>query len=245
MHKKTFSANVLPWQIKTLPFLLFIWTLFTLLEVTHYGTAFLLPHNTPYYTLLPGIFGQCSILFFFFLGKSFFSKQVPFPLNTKKYSLLQLLQKGFLYFLIGLPTVWIASQLWLFLLPLLLKLTDPLPLQQLVTLLQEAKSLPIWFLAFLLTTVLAPAAEELIFRASLYRFLKNHLSTRTAFFLSSLLFALIHFNLLCFFPLFVLSLLLTHSYEKTGHIGVPICFHAFFNLNTTLLLLLQTPASLS
>jgi len=91
--------------------------------------------------------------------------------------------------------------------------------------------------------ILAPINEELFFRAGLYRFCKSRVPARYATIAVSLLFAAAHANLLMFFPLFVLGLLLTRLYERTGHIAVPMLVHALFNLTTMALILLFPDSS--
>ena len=77
--------------------------------------------------------------------------------------------------------------------------------------------------------VLAPVAEEFIFRGMLYPFVKQLGFPKLAMFGTSLLFALIHADKAIFIPLFVLALALTWLYEKTDTLLAPIGAHALFN----------------
>ena len=87
--------------------------------------------------------------------------------------------------------------------------------------------------------VLAPVAEEFIFRGVLYPFVKQLGSPRTAFFGVSALFACIHFDAGTLVPLFVLALLLTWLYEKTDCLLASITAHSLFNTaNVAMLYLL-------
>jgi membrane protease YdiL (CAAX protease family) len=86
--------------------------------------------------------------------------------------------------------------------------------------------------------ILAPVNEELFFRAGLYRFCKSRLKPRVALVVTNLLFAAVHVNLQEFLPLFVIGLLLTRAYERSGNIAVPMVFHALFNLNNIALIML-------
>jgi len=79
------------------------------------------------------------------------------------------------------------------------------------------------------TIVLAPVAEELIFRGILYPFVKQLGFPKLALFGTSFLFALIHADKAIFIPLFVLALALTWLYEKTGSLLAPIVAHSLFN----------------
>jgi len=78
--------------------------------------------------------------------------------------------------------------------------------------------------------VLAPVAEEFIFRGMLYPAVKQSGSPRTAFFGLSLIFAEIHFDISTLVPLFVLALALTWLYERTDNLLAPIAAHSLFNV---------------
>ena len=98
-----------------------------------------------------------------------------------------------------------------------------------VTLLAGTKS---WGMRIYLGTfavVLAPVAEEFIFRGMLYPFVKQLGWPRLAWFGVSFTFALIHDDAATFVPLFVLALALTWLYEKTDNLLAPIAAHSLFN----------------
>jgi membrane protease YdiL (CAAX protease family) len=77
--------------------------------------------------------------------------------------------------------------------------------------------------------VLAPVAEEFIFRGVLFPYIKQLGFPKLAWIGLSLVFALIHGDAAVFIPLFVLSLALTYLYEKTDCLLAPIFAHALFN----------------
>jgi len=87
--------------------------------------------------------------------------------------------------------------------------------------------------------VLAPVAEEFIFRGTLYPFVKQLGWPKLAVVGVSFLFALIHLNAPTFVPLFVLALVLTWLYEKTDCLLAPIAAHSLFNTANLLILFLQ------
>jgi membrane protease YdiL (CAAX protease family) len=88
--------------------------------------------------------------------------------------------------------------------------------------------------------LLAPVAEEALFRGILYSAVKQAGFPRMALWGTSLLFALVHVNLVTFLPLVVLSLVLTALYERTNNLLAPITAHAMFNaLNYVTLFVLQ------
>jgi membrane protease YdiL (CAAX protease family) len=91
---------------------------------------------------------------------------------------------------------------------------------------------PLWptgiYLGFF-AIVLAPVAEEFIFRGVLFPFVKQLGFPKTAWIGVSLLFALVHGSAAIFIPLFVLALALTWLYEKTDNLLAPIAVHSLFN----------------
>lgn len=81
----------------------------------------------------------------------------------------------------------------------------------------------------LVTVVVVPLAEELVFRGILYPAIKGYGFPRLALWGTSALFAAIHFNLTIFLPLLLLALVLTWLYEKTDNLLAPIAAHSLFN----------------
>jgi membrane protease YdiL (CAAX protease family) len=88
--------------------------------------------------------------------------------------------------------------------------------------------------------VLAPVAEEFIFRGMLFPFVKQRGFPKFAWFGVSFLFALIHLDVAKFIPLFALALALTWLYEYTDSLIAPIAGHSLFNATNFALLLWQT-----
>ncbi len=84
--------------------------------------------------------------------------------------------------------------------------------------------------AILLMAVLPAVAEELIFRGTFLKYL--HETTNTvhfAVFLTALLFALLHFSVTQFVPIFIMGLVLGYLYIYGGTIWIPIIVHSLFN----------------
>ena len=77
--------------------------------------------------------------------------------------------------------------------------------------------------------ILAPMAEEFIFRGYLYTTAKKYLGFLPAMLLVSALFAAIHLNLASLPSLFILAICFTIAYESSGSILVPMAMHALFN----------------
>jgi membrane protease YdiL (CAAX protease family) len=108
--------------------------------------------------------------------------------------------------------------------------------EEAVTLLTNASSPATQIYLIVFAIVLAPVAEEFIFRGLLFPFLKQHGFPKTAWLGVNLFFALIHGNAAIFISLFVLSLALTWLYEKTDVLLAPIFAHALFNTANLVLL---------
>ncbi|MFO1449857.1 MAG: CPBP family intramembrane glutamic endopeptidase [Opitutaceae bacterium] len=77
--------------------------------------------------------------------------------------------------------------------------------------------------------IVAPIAEEIIFRSGLYRILKGKMSVASAAIVSSLVFAITHRSAVAVAPLFLLGFLSCWIYEKTTDIRGPMIFHAGYN----------------
>ncbi len=109
------------------------------------------------------------------------------------------------------------------------KLGLPVENQRAVQMFLDTKSF--WFRGYLgfFAIVLAPVAEEFIFRGVLYPFVKQQSSPRWAFFGISFIFAEIHLDAGTLVPLFALALVLTWLYEKTDNLLAPIAAHSLFN----------------
>jgi membrane protease YdiL (CAAX protease family) len=82
----------------------------------------------------------------------------------------------------------------------------------------------------LIAVIGAPIVEETLFRGILYPTLKKRLGFGLALFLTSALFAAIHYHALTALPLTILAVCLTLVYEWRGNLASCILMHAFFNL---------------
>ncbi len=101
----------------------------------------------------------------------------------------------------------------------------------------------LWTLLALLglAMVVAPVAEEILFRGILLPLLMKRLGAGPAVILSAALFALIHLHAPSFFPLFVLATGLALAYIYTGSLWVSIAMHGLFNGMNLAILLLANP----
>jgi len=115
--------------------------------------------------------------------------------------------------------------------------------EQAVALMLGAKS-P-WLRVYLgvFAIVIAPVAEEFVFRGTLYPLVKQLGFPKLALLGVSFLFALIHFNVPTFVPLFFFALAQTWLYERTDNLLAPITVHALFNAANLVALTLTNGSS--
>jgi uncharacterized protein len=97
-------------------------------------------------------------------------------------------------------------------------------------------------LAFIAAVVLAPVAEELLFRGLLFNALLRRRSVHVAALVSSVVFAVVHVDVavsqpLALVGLTLVGLALAYAYHRTGSLLVPIAGHAAFNGVTLVLAL--------
>ena len=84
---------------------------------------------------------------------------------------------------------------------------------------------------FIMTVLIAPVVEEIIFRGYVFNGLAMRYGTKKAIIYSSLLFALIHFSLIQSPTTFVISLIITIAYIKSGYsLSTAIFIHFVNNL---------------
>tara|TARA_Y100000588_G_scaffold176506_1_gene190517 strand:+ start:12675 stop:13394 length:720 start_codon:yes stop_codon:yes gene_type:complete len=162
----------------------------------------------------------------FFVFREIYQAKYDAPLNTRTMSIGAIGQSAVVNFLCHWPILflvyWISSTL--------LYNAEP---QKSIEVLRSGS----WEKQFeiaLLALLIAPVTEELFFRAILYRVFKSLLSAGPAMVLTSFAFAAVHQNLFAFAPLFTLSFFLILVYERTGHLAVPILYHALFNSLTVI-----------
>lgn len=77
--------------------------------------------------------------------------------------------------------------------------------------------------------LIGPVTEEVLFRGFLQPVLRDAMGSIKAILITSLLFALVHFNAYIFLQIFILGLLLGYLYEKTGTLIAPTAVHVLHN----------------
>jgi len=136
--------------------------------------------------------------------------------------------------LVVLPVVALLSLGWNL---VLRALSLPDAPQDLVKIFAETKSNAVIAGMLVVACVLAPISEELVFRAGLFRYIRQKLGRKPALLVSGLCFGVLHGSWTGFVPLAALGMMLALVYEATGSIRVPIIVHALFNLNTVIVVL--------
>lgn len=93
-----------------------------------------------------------------------------------------------------------------------------------------------------MAVILAPIAEEVIFRGYFYGVIRRYSGRVPAIAISSLLFAAIHVHLPSLLGLGILAVILCLLYERTGSLWAPITMHAAFNASNIVALILWPEA---
>jgi len=109
--------------------------------------------------------------------------------------------------------------------------------QEAIDLLRFTDSDALRFLLLTVAVIVAPVAEELIFRAGIFHYARTRLPRWAALLLPAVLFATLHLNLGSFAPLIALEIVFSLAYERTGLISTTMVAHALFNLNASVLVL--------
>src|SRR5690606_1185495 len=119
----------------------------------------------------------------------------------------------------------------------------PVVQQDLLRMFTQAEDPALIILMVVLATMVAPVTEELLFRATLFRYLRTRVPRWIALVVPGTIFAALHVNwttldgLPSLVPLITLAVIFSLAYERTGRISTAIIAHGLFNLHTILLLL--------
>jgi membrane protease YdiL (CAAX protease family) len=134
---------------------------------------------------------------------------------------------GAVTFLIAMPVLVVVTLPWRALLTLCGLDLDH---QELVDMFLQARSPALLVVMIVLATVTAPVAEEMLFRAGFFRFVRTRAPRWVALLGPACLFSALHQNLASFAPLVALGVVFSLAYERTGRIGTAIVAHSLFNL---------------
>lgn len=244
------SRNVSPWRLQPLDFGLFIvaLTLWFILS----GSLLLQLHkwitgdsetNQAFIIVIGGFVLQAGMLYIFLRFRFQFRTPNEGSLSPRLLPPLTAVAHGAFYFLAALPVIYGVGFVWAYALEELKRqgIDFNLPPQDAVLLFQETRNSWVFFGLLALAVVVAPIVEEFVFRAGIFRYLKGRTSGTIAMLASALLFAVVHGNIQSFPGLVAVGVCLALTYELSGNIRVPIIFHALFNLNSVIWLLLLPP----
>jgi membrane protease YdiL (CAAX protease family) len=111
-------------------------------------------------------------------------------------------------------------------------------MQEAVKVFQEVKDPVVIILMAVTAAIVAPMAEEVVFRGYLYPAAKRFCGPAGGIIFSSLVFAAAHGHVVALVPLFVLAVVLCLLYEFTGSIWACMSVHFLFNAATVTIQLL-------
>ncbi len=116
---------------------------------------------------------------------------------------------------------------------------DDLPEQALTGELMDIQSWQAFVAVLFVVAVIAPAAEELVFRGFVYAGLRKRIGQLPSVLLTSLCFAVVHleFHWVHFSQILLFGVMLALLYERTRNLMVPIIAHGIYNLAIYLMLL--------
>jgi uncharacterized protein len=134
--------------------------------------------------------------------------------------------------LAALPAVYFIHSLCLMLMG---ASAEPQPLLQFLA---ENSNTRDKILLILTAVIVAPIAEELIFRGYIFGVLRRYTGRWWAMAISALVFASIHAHIPSLAGLFTLAVALTLVYEGAGSLWAPIAMHSLFNAITVVFTLL-------
>lgn len=184
---------------------------------------------------------QSSFIAIYWAFRRFMPEAYAGVLNTRVLPLWAVIRRTAPLFLRGLLIIGLVSVVWRKLLDFAVaqEWVAPFQPQEAVLVFTRGEDPIALTCLALVAVILAPIAEEIIFRGCIYRFLKSQMGLYSAMLASSCLFGVIHFNLLALGPLICVGFLLAYVYEKERNLLVPICFHAAFNCLTLTITTLQ------
>ncbi len=173
-----------------------------------------------------------AILVIIFLARIYFPRRlIGFGLNMKT------IIKDFLVALVNLltiqPVIMAAIILTITFGELIWGQDYQMQQHQQLEMITEYPQLSLRIIIVIAAVIIAPLFEEFLFRGLFQTIARSYLETRysawLAILISSILFAMVHADAGHWPSLFVLSLCIGYSYEKSGSLLRPVFIHATFN----------------
>ena len=165
-----------------------------------------------------------------------FSGRLPVPTQPGKTNVLL---SGVATFLAAMPIVFAVGIVWQLLLQACGLPPEP---QDIIEKFLHAKSPSFLAIMIVVASVVAPVAEEAVFRAGIFRFARTRLPRWAALLVPAFLFGVMHQSLTQLAQLVALGIVFSLAYERTGRIGTSMVAHGLFNLHTIVLILLGANA---
>ncbi len=106
---------------------------------------------------------------------------------------------------------------------------EPPPQMVVQLYLKESQNASLVFFTFFVA-IAGPAIEEIFFRGFAYQAFRARFGVRFAIVVTAGIFALLHWHLAAFLPIFILGLCLSSLYEKTGSLVPSMTLHMIHNL---------------
>ncbi len=176
-----------------------------------------------------------------FIGRERFARRLKgFGLRVKT------IPKDFVVALVCYIAIWPLIQVMIILTPFIGRLIHgpqfEMPVHEQLDMLSEHPTLWVQISVVIVSVVVAPIVEELLFRGLFQSVVRSFvLRPWVSVLLSSVLFVSIHADISHWPALFVLAVCLGYSYEKSGSLFRPIFIHVMFNATATLTVLLLGP----
>lgn len=133
---------------------------------------------------------------------------------------------GITAYIFILPLLFVILLLSIWILNLLGYKPPPQPVFEIF--MEEKRSVVLLFFT-LFVSVFGPIIEEMFFRGFMYSALKKNVGILGAAFLSASIFSILHTNIVGFFPIMTLGVLLAYLYETTGSLVASVTVHIVHN----------------
>ena len=154
------------------------------------------------------------------------SRDAITSLGLRTFSLFKNISSGIAGYIFILPLLFAVLIFSVWILNLLGYKPEPQPVFE-VFMEEKRGGFLLFFVIFV--SVLGPIIEEIFFRGFMYNAIKKHIGIIGAAFISASVFSLLHTNIVGFFPIMILGLLLAYLYERTGSLVASMTVHVVHN----------------
>lgn len=157
--------------------------------------------------------------------------------NLRQIGLCSLVDRRWIYRSVGLGvlTFFMMTAFSLLLAALFPQWAEP---QNITALIMKAQSRWEWVAVLLIVSVLAPLSEEILFRGYIYHSLRLHYAAPFSMLITSLLFAVMHYDLFRLLPLTLAGFCFNLVSVRAGSVWASILMHSTWNFISAALVLL-------